>query len=258
MPSDPRELIRAAFAKAQESGRPDWQRMTVAVLKNRILDLTEGTFRESEYGASTFQDFARNHGDILAFDDTRTPPVAILKDPSPESGPLFPHVQARIRSDLWRAVLDFSNDEKYVWDPVEQVARRASSAGATGPDMPTITAEQFNRWKKAFADGVEEVERDDRLAEWTEQRRPASFLTPRFRHRWNGYLKTEVQSHLLDWFTRQGMHPPSNVLEMRDGCAKLPPSEELRKRLIVSVRTMTAEELSRVQIPASVLLRLKP
>ncbi len=97
MPSDPRELIRAAFAKAQESGRPDWQRMTVAVLKNRILDLTEGTFRESDYdyGASTFQEFARNHGDILAFDDTRTPPVAILKGPSPESG----LVQARIRSD---------------------------------------------------------------------------------------------------------------------------------------------------------------
>ena len=56
--------------------------------------------------------------------------------------------QARIRTDLWRAVLDFSGDEKYVWDQDGLVARRTSEARDPGPDMPTITPEQFTGWKK--------------------------------------------------------------------------------------------------------------
>ena len=97
--------------------------------------------------------------------------------------------QARIRTDLWRAVLDFSGDEKYVWDQNGLVARRTSEATDPGPDMPTITPEQFTGWKKAFARGIDDSDRDERLTEWTERRLPASFLPPHLKHRWNGHLK---------------------------------------------------------------------
>ena len=87
MTEESRTLIERAFAKAQESGRADWHKMTVAVLKNRLLDLTERSFRESDYGASTFLEFVRSHDDILELDTTATPPLATLKGATSPSLP---------------------------------------------------------------------------------------------------------------------------------------------------------------------------
>ena len=123
MTQDSRALIRDAFEKAKASGRPDWHRMSVAVLKNRILDLTQGLFKESDHGATTFQDFVRQHGDILELDRNTKPPVAILKGVSPEPESTPQRTAVRIRADLWRAVLDFSSHRRYVWDGEEHVAR---------------------------------------------------------------------------------------------------------------------------------------
>lgn len=165
--------------------------------------------------------------------------------------------QARIRTDLWRAVLDFSGDEKYVWDQNGLVARRTSEATDPGPDMPTITPEQFTGWKKAFAAGVDANDRDERLAEWTERRLPASFLPPHLKHRWNGHLKVEVHKRLLDWFDAQNLAPPGDLLVTREAIDSAP-GPDLRQRLIACMRLMTQDELERVQIPSTVLLRLKP
>ena len=164
--------------------------------------------------------------------------------------------QARIRTDLWRAVLDFSGDEKYVWDQNGLVARRTSEVTDPGPDMPTITPEQFTGWKKAFARGIDDGDRDERLNEWTERRLPASFLPPHLKHRWNGHLKVEVHKRLLDWFEAQNLAPPADLLVARDGM-ETAPGPDLRQRLIACLRLMTQDELERVQIPASVLLRMK-
>ena len=165
--------------------------------------------------------------------------------------------QARIRTDLWRAVLDFSGDEKYVWDQDGLVARRASEARAPGPDMPTITPDQFNGWKKAFAGSVNDSDRDERLEEWTARRLPASYLPPHLKHRWNGHLKEEIHKRLLDWFEAQNFAPPADLLVTRDDIDS-GPGPDLRHRLISCMRLMTQDELERVQIPASILLRLKP
>ena len=167
--------------------------------------------------------------------------------------------QARIRTDLWRAVLDFSGDEKYVWDQDGLVARRASDASDPGPRMPTITPEQFTGWKKAFAASVNDNDRDERLDEWTERRLPASFLPPHLKHRWNGHLKVEVHKRLLDWFESQNLAAPADLLVTRDNVdTAAGPGPDLRQRLIACMRLMTQDELERVQIPSSVLLRLKP
>lgn len=254
MAEESRTLIERAFAKARESGRPDWHQMSVAVLKNRLLDLTERGFSETDYGASTFLEFVRSHDDLLELDTTTTPPVATLKGAS--SGPssrVGPGHQ-RIRSDLWRAVLDFSSGNKYTWDPTQGVA---TSEDVPGPEIPTVTADTFNQWKRAFADAVDDVGSAERLSQWTEHRLPANFLPPQLRHRWIQYLKTEVQNHLRAWFAKQGLELPVDLLEPSDPHGISKRSIDLRKRLIDCLLAMTPQELERVQIPASVLLRLK-
>ena len=261
MPPDPQELIRRAFAKVKETGRPDWHRMSVAVLKNRLLDLTERTFRESDHGATTFLEFVRANSAILDVDLSQTPPIAILKEAVLPSGGEPISARTRIRSDLWWATLNFSGNEEYVWDLDEHAALRASEAAKPGPVIPTVTEELFSEWKNAFADTLEEDERGDRIEQWAERRLPASVLPAPVMHRWHEYLKKNVYARLLAWIEEQDLSVPEDLLDRPSAGAAVSPSgrsEELRRRLIACLRVMTDEELERVQIPSSVLLRTKP
>ena len=42
--------------------------MDVGVLKNRILDITNRSFLESDYGVTTFMEFVENHDNIMELD----------------------------------------------------------------------------------------------------------------------------------------------------------------------------------------------
>ena len=256
MSGDSQELIRRAFDNAKGSGRPNWYRMDVGVLKNRILDLTDRGFRESDYGVPTFMEFVRSHSDILELDETRRPPAVTLKGMHEESESASESARTQVRPDLWRAVMDFAGEVRYVWDNDEGVAKPASDCAADGPVMPTITVEQFTKWKKAFADSVDDAEQDARFKDWAENLRPANFLAGRVRHRWNEHLKKEVENHLSAWFQQQKLPVPPDLLETSHG-ANRSPGDELRRRLIACVRSMTRDELERVQIPSSALLRVK-
>ena len=256
MSDDSQELIRLAFDKAKGSGRPDWYRMDVGVLKNRILNITNRSFRESDYGVTTFMEFVRNHGNILELDETRRLPAVTLKGVHQESEAASKSVHTQVRPDLWQAVMDFSGNARYVWDKDEGVAKPATEGAAGGATMPTITVEQFIKWKKAFADSVDDAEQDARFKDWVEKLLPATFLSARVRHRWNDHLKTEVEAYLSAWFQQQKLPLPQVLLETSEG-AKRSPDDELRRRLIACVRSMTRDELERVQIPSSALLRLK-
>ena len=122
--------------------------------------------------------------------------------------------------------------------------------------MPTITMEQFTKWKRAFADNVDEVDQDARFKDWVENLRPADFLAGRVRYRWNIHLKKQVENHLSAWFQEQDLPVPLDLLDTLHG-AKRNPDDELRRRLIACVRAMSTDELKRVQIPSSALLRVK-
>ena len=122
--------------------------------------------------------------------------------------------------------------------------------------MPTITMEQFTNWKRAFADTVDDTEHDDQFRDWVEKLRPTILLATRVRHRWNDYLKNEVVNRLRDWFQEQKLPTPPDLVVTREETTRSP-DDELRRRLIACVRSMTKDELERVQIPSSVLLRLK-
>ena len=258
MAEDSRTLLRNAFDKARQSGRPDWHRMSVAVLKNRLLDLTDRAFREADYGVSTFREFVTQHDDVLELDESKTPPVAILKGAAPERQEADLRSQrSRIRSDLWWAVLDFTSHQKYFWVPAERLARTGSPEEALGPEMPTITADTFTEWKMEFAEGVDKAERDDRLVEWKNNRRPANFLAPPLRHQWNGFLKKKARDRLLEWFGQHELDPPRDLMEAKEPIGGETQGEDLRRRLIACLRSMSADELERVQIPASALLRFR-
>ena len=230
--------------------------MDVGVLKNRILNLTNRGFRESDYGVTTFMEFVRSHSDILELDETRWPPAVTLKGVHEEPELASEPVRRQVRPDLWRAVMDFSGDRRYVWDNDEGVAKPASDSAAGGPAMPTITVEQFTKWKRAFAASVDDAEIDELFKDWVEKLRPTKLLAARVRHRWNDYLKEEVEKHLSAWFQEQKLPLPPDLVETWERTVRSP-DDELRRRLIACVRSMTMEELKRVQIPSSVLLRLK-
>ena len=256
MSDDSQELIRLAFDKAKRSGRPNWYRMDVGVLKNRILDLTDRSFRESDYGVPTFLGFVRNHSDILELDETGWPPAVTLKGVHEESESASESAPTQVRPDLWRAVMDFAGETPYLWDGDEGVAKPAGDGATGGLTMPTITLEQFTKWKKAFADNVDGTENDDLFKDWVEKLRPTKLLAARVRHRWNDYLKKEVEKHLRAWFQEQKLPLPPDLVETKEGTVRSP-DDELRRRLISCVRSMTKDELERVQIPSSALLRLK-
>ena len=230
--------------------------MDVGVLKNRILNVTNGGFRESDYGCTTFMEFVRSHSEILELDETRWPPAVTLKGAHEEPELASEPVRKQVRPDLWRAVMDFSGGRRYVWDDDEGIAKPAGDSAADRAAMPTITVEQFTKWKRAFADSVDDAEKDDLFKDWVEKLRPAKLLAPPVRHRWNGYLKEEVVKRLRGWFEEQNLPLPPDLVIMPEG-AELSPDDELRRRLIACVRAMTADELKTVQIPSSVLLRVK-
>jgi hypothetical protein len=56
---DAKTLTRQAFEQARLSGRQEWQMMTTAVLKNRMLQLTSREFTEAAYGANSVLDLVR-------------------------------------------------------------------------------------------------------------------------------------------------------------------------------------------------------
>ena len=55
---DARDLLVAAFESARATGKRDWNTMTAAVLKNRVLHLTSRSFDEAALG---FKRSARSH-----------------------------------------------------------------------------------------------------------------------------------------------------------------------------------------------------
>ena len=114
-----RQLITQAFRQARNSGKPDWYRMTTAVLKNRLLDLTDRKFTEASYAASSLADFVSQFSHILNVDRDQLPMTVELKEE--ERARLDSDVVSgasrniRIKGELWRAIFDRSSGNTYYW-----------------------------------------------------------------------------------------------------------------------------------------------
>ncbi|MGK3201056.1 hypothetical protein [Amycolatopsis sp. MEPSY49] len=266
-----RTLVLAAFTEARSSGRPNWNVMTTAVLKNRILDATDRTFKEREYGVSTILEFVHLFPELLSVDSTSKPPLVTLT--ATESLPELPSSEheedthrrnPRVRPDLWRAIVDYRSENSYVWDTVARIARVAD-AEDENPELPTLSSSTVARMRVKFAEEVRPTGVAEQiLNEWLERNYSNTFLPTPLRGQWAGFFRQEVLERIRRFFDENGLALPEDLLiEDSHPPAKTTNSsvsndtELTRLRSLVQrcVAVMTKEELSDLRISPSVMVR---
>ena len=257
-PRSAQELIERAFAQAKKSGKSDWWVMTIPVLKNRLLQLTGQTFKESDYGASTFREFLHNNDDLLQVDSSSLPGIVTLKSSegiSTASDSRVPRRQS-IRPDLWRAVLDYSSGSRYLWDTATSTASVAPD-GSNGPFLPTISPDVMRQWKEEFLSSVSGQDSEsERLKTWQEQSLPTAALPGPLRLPWNRFLKRKVEETIKGWFEEQKIAAP-RIADQESSNPADDETESLREFVIACVRQMSKEELERLSLPSKAALRAK-
>ena len=250
-----RDLIERAFAQARRAGKPEWWVMAIPVLKNRLLQITGQTFKESEFGASTFREFLQNNTDILDIDNSFLPGAVTLKSAGGASQSHDTNLpqRNRIREDLWRAILDYSSGNRYMWD-TDSSSAIVAPEGNEGPFLPTISTETMTAWKREFLASLSEIPEDSRIAVWQTQSLPTAALPPALRLQWNRFVKQKVQSTLREWFESQHIASPP-IVHPAIPSEKRDDTELFREFLIKCIALMSKEELETLSIPSSVAFR---
>lgn len=260
--SEIRGLIRDAFSAARHKGKPDWDRMTLAVLKNRLLDLTNKSFSESDFGALDLKQFVRQFPDLLELNDNvRHAEVQYLSGDSQDNGD-GPPTKITVRTDLWKAILDFSSGHRYVWDLEAKEARLNTLEDDSAYMLPIVTAEQMQEWRTGFADNNASGEKDEKLlSDWAIKHFPASSLPGLLRREWSNLLKDHVVEITSAWFAEKNIELPVDLVQsvptpirMSRATSEL---NALRQLVISCVSSMTRDELSELRLPPTALLRSK-
>ena len=259
MPTEPKELVREAFEMARRSGKPDWFRMTTAVLKNRILLLTDGTFKTTTYGARTFSDFLKQVGEIIRVHASTFPPVVELVEAA-AAAPAHAVDSEKIRPDLWNAVMDYSSGRTYIWDRETLIARPAKPDEGTALRLPTITPGEQKAWRAEFVRAHEsklDEQAKGRLHMWYEKGLPSVSLPVVIRLDWNRMQKVQVEERIRKWFQNQQIDPPQGFLETRQivVMGDRRDNDDVRQLVLDCVSAMTARELLDLKIPLGALLR---
>jgi hypothetical protein len=256
------DLIQRAFGLARQSGKTDWWAMTIPVLKNRLLLLTNNTFREADFGATSFRDFLSKISDLVSVEASPPPGFVILKSASHESlgRPAANKSRGqRIRADLWRAVLDYSSGHRYVWDISQQVARPASSDDDAPllPLLPTVSPADLDEWRAEFVSlhRPPDAELAKRVEEWRDNRLPTAGLPILMQSVWNKYLKHKVEQRLQHWFGSTSIKPPE-IIEKGQGSGPSDTQlEALREFVVGCVKTMSKQELLELRISPGTAMR---
>ena len=175
--------------------------MIVAVLKNRLLQLTNRTFREEDFGATSLVELMSRYRDLVAIDRSVRPIVIewVGKPLTIQAGSQL----GRVRADLWRAALDFSSGLQYEWDANAGQARPVQDADPRRR-LPTIDAATLATWRAAFvkAHEAELSDPEDRqqLHDWAARALGSQGLPRALRTAWNEHLKHAVIERLSSWF----------------------------------------------------------
>jgi len=260
MPSVPSEkldeartLIRNAFEAAARKGKP--AEMTSAVLKNRLLQ-AKPDFKEADYGASRFVEFVALFNDLVSIDATQNPPLVRFLSAGKAS--FVP--SGRLRSDLWRALVDHRGSLRYVWDAGQGIARPVG-AGETGPFLPTLTEDDLKALRRKFVDAEKPglgSEDSTHLADWEAQGLTNRALPPALQGRWNGVVKREIVGRLEKWFAEAHLPLPQLFADARS--APVEPSRKPTSSLHDFVRRcieeMSDAQLSQLAIPAEIAFRV--
>ncbi|MHB1699999.1 MAG: hypothetical protein ACYCSN_07625 [Acidobacteriaceae bacterium] len=256
-------LIERAFSLARQSGKSDWWAMTIPVLKNRLLLLTNNTFKESDFGAVSYRDFLTRNSSIVRIQEMPPPGFVILRSAAPDTMDLGepPSKLIRgdqIRTDLWLAMLDYSSGRKYVWDISEQAAR-AALPDEDGLILPTASPSDLDEWRAEFVESHKSTDSDEsrRVDDWRANRLPTAALPATMRPIWTRYLKRKVQGRLQQWFASNSIELPAIVPVKAASAALDRQLETLRDFVVGCVRVMSRQELLEIRISASTALRMQ-
>jgi len=274
-------LIRAAFAKAKETGKDDWQRMYAGVLKNRMLLLTDDGFDEASWGAPTFTSLLEGLPELLRIDRSVRPPIVELLEPDqvesvprgtppaarhppltePEATSNLDPRRWRIRRDLWEAVLGIHASDAFMWE--QQAVVRVPLEPASnhpGVRLPTLTGDELDAWQVEFAaDQPTDARYVTVLASWARGETPTKGLPRHLEHLWYARLKDRVRSRLEEWFQRNGISLPDDLIQVPSRArTRVPESgslSALRTLVAACVDVMTEAELREMRLPPDVVLR---
>jgi hypothetical protein len=145
-------LVISAFEQTRSTGRKDWTVMTVPVLKNRLLDLTNREFSAASFGAGSMTELVGLLPELVDLDTSSKPPRVRLRDHTAMSASAsVPHLRYQIRRDLWNAIVDFGRGERYLWSEgaaVPESARRDPAEDVKA--LPTLTREEELGWRADF------------------------------------------------------------------------------------------------------------
>ena len=215
---------------ARAKGKPDWHRMSLAVLKNRLLDITQRNFREADYGAANLKEFVENISDHVRLDPATIPPTVELIQRSetgtdneasthgahaPASGkPASIFDGERIKPDLWKAVIDWETNVSYVWDSDEQCVKKVNRPNPDADVLPRLGRSEFDALRISFAtqfaDSLEPRDRE-KLQAWSAHRLPTDKLPTELITPWYRRLTKVVESRLEEW--RQGPDPIDDEID---------------------------------------------
>ena len=258
-------LVVRAFDAARATGRSDWDSMTAAVLKNRMLQLTARSFDEHEFGFERFGDLLDHMPNLVDVDRTTTPPtVTFTADRSALAVPQVegPGRGARIRPDLWHAVVDYASGSSWVWDAAAGSAR-VGTDGVGLVRIPTMTLDEMADVRRGFVGRcLAAGDRPDaeRLKEWAADGLGNFVLAADVRHDWNAFLKDDVLRRLRTFFQQTGQSMPGDALQGTAGplyqrSRSGDDVDRLREMVGNVVRSMTTAELMALPLPAAAVLR---
>jgi len=227
--------------------------MTSAVLKNRLLDVTGRRFDERQYGYDRFSDLLRALTDVLSVDWERRPPSVSLRTETSEG-----EIGARLRRDLWQAVMDYSSGLEYVWDSNMGLARPRKEEDRDVPVLPTVSREELAVWRREFAQSLPQTgtlqDVNDRVNNWAGAGLSTSALPREVRGEWNRALRERAAARLRDWFRDKEIALPPGfiVVGPRPLTAALADHslDAEREFVLAVIEEMTADELRGLLLPA--------
>lgn len=215
-------LVQAAFSRAQCKSKARVTTMTLAVLKNRLLDITDRRFSPLDYDAKDMRSFvaqlspdvtiidaqgpypkAKYVGDLVSSSSTN---ISHTKIPARKSAAVqadhVPGRGGRIRDDLWDAVMDYSSGLHYVWDDQTGVARPGHPEESMAA-MPTITPVELAEWRLSFLNEHQTGLEGSDLASaqrWQELGLATTYLPSALQPPWNREVALRVRHRIQEFF----------------------------------------------------------
>jgi hypothetical protein len=259
------ELVRDAFDQARRSGKPEWWSMTSPVLKNRLLQRSQGSFRESDWGHESFRALLESGilEPVAEVDLSERPIRITLHNRDIDSGGDRSDLVGTdriVRRDLWDAVMDLAGRTTWRWDAETD---RVASGEGEGEILGPVSRPEMQQWRAEFADTVRGRPGSAVVDRWLDERLGSADLPRQLRSEWYEALKSHVIGYLEHWFADRGIPTPDDLVverPRRDGDSSAAHADDratelLRRHVLDAIRQMSSDELVLVQLPASAIFR---